>query len=201
MNKAAIMVVTTALAATASFGLAACGSDKAIDDTTGQEATVDSLQMANPFTEYNTIEEAEAAAGFSIDVPDVIETFDNRTIRVMVGNGGVGSDGSMIEVIYYPASQEAGQVTSASSSEDSALAESNEIRVRKMAGSGDASGDYTDYSLNKLDVDGTEVTIGSTDGIVALATWERNGFSYSIGAYTEGGLFTDTIAYLVGAIQ
>lgn len=182
-------------------GLAACQSDKAVDDDTGQEAIVDTTQMANPFTECNTMEEAEAAAGFSMTVPDVVESFTNRTIRVMANEGSGSTDGNLIEVIYYPASGEAGTATSASSTEDTSLAESNEIRVRKMAGSGDVSGDYNEYSTQTLDVDGVNVTLGSANGVITLATWERDGYSYSIGAYTDGGLFTDTIPYLVGAIQ
>lgn len=196
--------ITAAVCASAlalALPLAACGSDKAVDDTTGQEAIMDTTQMANPFTECNTLEEAAAAAGFSIEVPDVIETYSNRTIRVMANSASGSTDGNLIEVIYYPASVEAGQATSASSSENASLSESDEIRVRKMAGSGDPSGDYNEYSTSTLDVDGTTVTLKSANGTVALITWERDGFSYSVGAYTEGGLFTDTIPYLVGAVQ
>lgn len=160
--------LSVAIAGVLALALAGCGSDKIVDENP------DGTQVANPFSEYDTMEQAEAAAGFSIDVPDEALGYLNRTIRVL-------SDSSqpMIEVIYYPGSEEAGQV-----SQDSTGETTKQVCIRKAAGTGDVSGDYNDYANVrgiKGVVDGdAEVTVKGDGALDYLATWERDGYSYAV---------------------
>ena len=78
-------------------------------------------QIGNPWTQWNSIEEAEAAAGFSFGLPAVVlDSYEALEIRTM--------NNQLIEVVYYD--------------------EEFEVCVRKQAGEGqDISGDYNEYEL------------------------------------------------------
>lgn len=53
----------------------------------------------------------------------------------------------------------------------------SDMVIRKAAGSGDISGDYSEYAQVKT-VDG--VTLKGKNGTFSLAIWERDGYTYSI---------------------
>lgn len=58
----------------------------------------------------------------------------------------------------------------------------NQILVfRKSAGTGDNSGDYSEYKNNPdIEINTTNVQIKGNDNIFYTANWEQNGYSYSI---------------------
>lgn len=138
-----------------------------------------SVQIPNPFTEYASLEEAAAAAGFSLTVPESVEGCARRVIQVFDT-----TEEPMIEVIYR-------------NDEDT-----NDIYIRKAAGSGDISGDHTQYAeTSTVAVGELQVTMKGENGQVSLAAWTDAGYAYSIGVRMEGGVSSETMAGLVAAVQ
>ena len=140
-------------------------------ETTAQEATTDEktqetveaesgenvenmLGMPNPYTDHDSLKEAEEDAGFKIQVPDEICGAKAVAFR------NLGTE--MLEVIYYDGDTEV-------------------ARVRKGIGEDDISGDYNVYEIEEVvDVTGTQVTLkGSADGY-ALAVWNEGGYAYAV---------------------
>lgn len=93
-----------------------------------QTPSASSTSLANPFTEYDTLAQAEAAAGFSLQMPDRIPNWmDSMCFRA--------AENAMIEVIVQGGDQE--------------------LRIRKAPGSSDISGDFTAYEWTQtVDADG-----------------------------------------------
>ena len=133
-----------------------------------------STEIANPYVDCETLEEAGELAGFDISVPDEIDGgYTQGTIQAV--------ENEMIQVIY---TTEAGE----------------EITLRKGTGTEDISGDYTAYAEeNTLDVDGTSVTARGNDGLVYAATWTDGTYTYAITA--SAGLESDSVSALVPSIQ
>lgn len=130
------------------------------------DSAATTTQIPNPFTDYETIAEAAEAAGFSMDAPESIGTFGSRTYQVL----GAGEADAMIQVTY---------TASADAAEDYYV-------LRKAAGTDDISGDNSDYaetSMLTLGASNTEVTVKGSDSTISLATWAKDGYSYSLGAY------------------
>ena len=98
------------------LSLAACGAKEAapVSDAPG-------AQIANPFVDYATLAEAEAAAGFPLSAPLSIDGFDEPMIQLM--------SGKMLQLIFR-------------SGDDRLI-------IRKAAGSEDISGDSNTYPETK----------------------------------------------------
>lgn len=131
------------------------------------------VNMINPFTDSDSLEEAEKLAGFSIVIPEKIQGSSNRIYRSM--------DQTLLEIIY----------------EDR---EEIEIaRVRKGTGEADISGDYNEYALEqKVSVKGKQVLLKGENNRFQLAVWSDNGYSYSV---STNGLSLEKMKELVGGIE
>lgn len=132
------------------------------------------IGMPNPFTDHDTLEEAEKQAGFSIQVPEKIGGGSASVFR--------NFSQELLEVIYYQGDQEI-------------------ARVRKGTGLEDISGDYRNYSEVKIEaLEGREVTFKGDDGKVLLAIWNDGTYAYSMSV--EGaGISQEEMATLVKGIQ
>lgn len=80
--------IAFALSAVMALSLAACGA--------AEKKEENAVQLPNPFTEYASMEEAAAAAGFDMSVPDTVDGSTQRTIQVLDT-----AENPMIEVIYH----------------------------------------------------------------------------------------------------
>ena len=110
MKKSAAIILLCLIV----FLFAGCGTQKA-----GQEDSSQLTQMGNPWTEWNSIEEAEAAVGFSVGLPEVIaDSYKAAEFRTM--------NGQLLEIVYRD--------------------KDFEVCLRKQKGEGqDISGDYNEY--------------------------------------------------------
>lgn len=136
-------IIVFVLSAIITLSLAACGSNEK------------TAEIPNPFTEYSSIDEAVKAVGLEISVPDSIDGYADRIIRV-------DPDHKMIEVIYK-------------NSDDA------EIRIRKAVGSEDVSGDYTKYAQSSATTIGDlNVTMKGANDKVSVAVWTNGDYAYSI---------------------
>ncbi len=106
----------------------------------GGAAEPQNVQMANPWQDYDSLQEAEAAAGFSFGLPECFgQTWQAEAFRVM--------NGSLLEVIYRGPEKSA--------------------RVRKAPGSEDISGDYNSYQTVTLaEYENASVTLRENKGIL-----------------------------------
>ena len=143
--------------------LAACGGKTTENNEPNASASSESteikqenVQIPNPWTECDSIEEAAENAGFAFETPKEIGDYKITSVCNL--------DQTMIEVVY--------QLT-----DD----EEKEITIRKGSGTDDISGDYTSYSESKqVKIGEYDVTEQGDEGSVNLATWTADGYSYSV---------------------
>ena len=158
-----------ALALAAMLGICACNAQTA--ETTnagGSEATTTEdepmVGMANPWTEYATLAEAEEAAGFGITVPASVKGYDDVLIQVMkVAN--TDDDGNKADEIIL---------------EYRFMNGTDDVNIRKGKVADDISGVYGEYKESTADVDGNTVTVSSDGSLAYIATWTAGGYSYSV---------------------
>ena len=135
------------------FSLAACGSKDSAPEGSGSAE----MTIANPFVDYDTIEDAAAAAGFDLKAPDTIAELAFRNVQVM--------NSSMIQANYGDPDEE-----------------TNHVVLRKAEGVDDISGDYTEYELVKtVEQNGVNVTLRcEEENAVYGAIWTVDGCSYAL---------------------
>lgn len=112
-------------------------------------------EMANPFIDCETIEDAQGIAGFLIDVPEDLKEwgYEDSWIQAV--------DDYLIQVCY--------------------LNKDEQILVRKGKGEADVSGDYNTYSYTEtIELNGLEIERKGDGNTFNLATWTSGGYSYSI---------------------
>lgn len=215
MKKIAALTLGLAMG----MAFAACGA-KGIDETeepiiggdpatwgptitaeTEDEADGEITQIANPFTECETLEEAAGLAGFSLQVPDALEGYSNRTIQVLLP-----VDEAYTYVIREASEADATEMTEAEVNEDALKAEPEEdhvamieviydngivddttteddVRIRKALGSDDISGDYNVYDTEATyQINDCSVTMKGNGSLVSVALWTEDGYTYAIDA-------------------
>lgn len=119
-----------------------------------QAPSSSSTSLANPFTEYDTLAQAEEAAGFSLQMPDRVPNWmDSMRFRV--------ADDTMIEVLIQGGEQE--------------------LCIRKAPGDSDISGDFTVYEWTQtVDADGITLELRGNGDYARVAIWTRDGYTFSI---------------------
>jgi hypothetical protein len=144
------------------------------NQTVTQEQTSQKTAIGNPWSDWDSIEEAESVIGFSFGLPEVIaDSYAAAEIQTM--------NGELIEVVYRD--------------------EEFEVCVRKQAGEGqDISGDYNQYDIcTEEKVGGATVICYSNSGSDALKQLiSYQGYSWSMvapnGYWGDSGIeFLNTI--------
>lgn len=157
-------LITCIFCLTMAFSVVSCQGDGSINiDSTsdgGQSSTDDLIsddghEIADPFVECGTLEEAENLVGFTINIPGGFDNLQDPIIRV-------DTDYNMIELIYN-------------------CDDDNQIRIRKAISDDDISGDYTVYdSQGSITIGDLEVNISGNDGSINLITWKNGEYSHSV---------------------
>ena len=118
-------------------------------------------QVTNPFVTYQSLEEAQEAAGFTLPVPESFEGAARREIAVI--------DGRIIDVTYLDG-------------EDNRV-----LTIRKGTGEEDISGDYNEYPQEDVtELEGLSVTVRGDGKRIFLALWQEEGYSYAV-SFDKGG--------------
>ena len=139
------------------------------DDAIGGEV----VQIANPFVDYETLDAAAKAAGFSLTAPETVKGWDGEKVIQVMSN-------SMIQIIFHDA-------------------DDNRLFVRKEAGDMDISGDYNVYAEeNTVTVGMYSVTLKGSDGMVSTAIWTSNGYSYAV--MSDVPLAADAMTALIARV-
>ncbi len=145
----------------------------AIETMKASQAASENTQIANPWTEVKTMEEAKDMVGFDLKLPEIPAEYGKKMIQVLDS-----ADAPTIEVIFW-------------NNED------KEIRIRKAPGTGDISGDYTAYAQEqKVQTENRELTLKGEEDKVFLATWTEDGYTYSM--YVEAGISADEMTGMAG---
>ena len=119
--------------------------------------STDTQQIPSPWTDYASLDEAEAAAGFDLAIPDAVDGCSEKQFRALDADGD-----KMIEVIY-------------------ASGEDEIARIRKAPGAEDISGDCNTYTtIEEQTVDGHTVLCKGNDGLIYTATWTDGEYSYAV---------------------
>lgn len=137
-----------------------------------------SMQITNPWSEFDSLEEAEADAGVEITLPESYQGFDHRIYRAM--------HRQMIEVIYQDADGREG------------------FRIRKSRDFGDISGDYTRYDQEKtLEIGNRFVETRGNGDEISVARWGNLSLnlSYAICVAEDQHFTEDDIRSLVEDID
>ena len=139
-----------------------------------QEAHSQTTAIGNPWSDWETLKEAEDTVGFSFGLPEIIaDSYEAVAFRTL--------NGELIEVIYH----------------DGDL----EVRVRKQKGEGqDISGDYTDYETVTEGQfgDGLITTYHNSGDHAVKQTISAHGYSLSLTA--PNGYWGDSNADFLNAI-
>lgn len=165
MKKRIIALITIAASA---MVLGACSSS-------GVSSVTSSAAEANPWEEFDTLEEAEEAAGVEITVPDMSEYGTDEVYMVCAAL-------SEVEIQYYDGDEQTAY-------------------IRKANDDGDISGDYNTYDYeNTATINDNEVTVKGTDGNeLNLAIWHVGDYAYCVG-FTDTVSF-DELTDIVAAIE
>ena len=133
--------------------MAGCGREISPAET-AVPATEALLQIGNPWKDYSSLEEAEAASGLDFPMPETIAgSYVAESFRVM--------NGQLLEVRYRD--------------------DTIEVNVRMQSGEGqDLSGVYGEFEREQtFQVDGAVVVVKDIDGgVVQLIS--KDGYSYSL---------------------
>lgn len=110
--------------------------------------------MPNPLVKYSTLDEARKAIGYDFAVPATLpEGYEMKDIIVISNN--------LAEVFY--------------------MKDDSSILYRTSKGTVDISGDYNEYdNVKTVIVGNAEVTVKGNGDSINLATWSKDGVSYSI---------------------
>ena len=159
-------------------------SQTASDTSAPQEPIVGADPSTwSPFTDCESLAEAEDVAGFKLTIPESIEGFTPSSYAVM-------KEYQLIQVDF---------------NDD----DNHYICIRKAIDDKDISGDYNVYNeKNDVTADGIKVTLRGNDGKVCLATWTNGEYAYSImysslsdAGRSDAGLSQDAMMKLVSEVR
>lgn len=129
-------------------------------------------QIPNPFTEYETIDEALKAVNFNALYPaNAPEGYEVSDIFVM--------SGELLQIVYKNAD--------------------NEIIYRTQKGTGDISGDYNTFkSTQVLKVGDITASVRTSDNGMSVI-WTSNGLTYSV--YSDKALTNESISPIISSVK
>ena len=143
-----------------------------IDLNSATESGNENVQIPNPFENYETLDEAAKAAGFNMTAPDAVDGYTEKSIQVM--------SGEMIQVLFYDGN--------------------SMLHICKAAGNEDISGDYNVYAENRIiTVNDHSVTMAGNDGMINLAKWKSNGYTYA--AMSDKAMSIEAMTALVSQVS
>ena len=169
--KVLFSVAAAALAAALVISGTACKtSDKAGASTVS--ASSESVQIPNPWVDCKTLEEAQALAGFDLQLPEAPEGYTIENISVI--------QNEILQVIYTKGEQE--------------------ICIRKGVGTDDISGDYNTYDTTVTrEMTSSSATLKGSNGEFHLAIWNDGEYAYAVSS--SEALTEDEMAELAGSVE
>lgn len=129
------------------------------EDIAPKSAEESKLRLANPWSDWNTLEEAEKATGIHLSVPSSYTGQDGVRFHHL----RYRSLESMLEILYTDDSGTIG------------------LRIRKSGSEEpEIRGDYNEYKTIFTEQVSDHDVLFKGDTAISLASWEQNGFRYSV---------------------
>lgn len=166
-------VFVVLLAAALLFSAAACNaaSNSSTTDTTSDSS--ENTQIPNPFTDYDSLQDAIDDVSLDFTVPESIENYPDIYYRAI-------KDEKLLEVQYRN--------------------ENDQICIRKAPGEDDISGDYNSYNgAEEAEIGSRTVTLKGDGEVFHNITWTEDGYTYSV--YSDAGLSREACAAIVEAVK
>ncbi len=136
------------------FSMTSCNENNTKESSKTNSGDTKPVEIPNPFTECDTISDAEKLTGFTFTVPESIENYGNPKIRVI--------NNEIIEIMFINENDD-------------------KITFRKAQTNDDISGDYNNYTDEKsITVGDKTVTLKGNDGKIMTSVWKYDNFSYSV---------------------
>ena len=156
----------------------ACTSDSSIPDQNQSR----SVSMPNPFTSYGSIQEARTAFGRDFAVPSLPAGYRVADIAVAEIQGA-----KLAQILYEQGTRQVlYRVTPA-------------LDGNRDAAATMLSGDYNRYAEHAtLHAGSSRVLVRGRDGLVFVAYWEHNGYSYCLTA--QNGLPSEQVQTIVESV-
>ena len=175
--------ISLALCAALALSMTACSGDETEEAdpdpaasqsiSAEQETTSVTPEQDGTYADYQTLEEAQTAVGFTWAVPESIGDSTDREFRV--------ADGSVLDILYLKD-------------------ETRTACLRKALGTEDLSGDSTEYELmEEVSVGDCTVSMRGANGLYSLAVWNDDTYTYSVSL--ETGISQDELSQLVQSLQ
>ena len=179
MKKAFALALCAALA----LSVTACSSDEpeesSSEPSTSQSTSVEqnstsvTPEQDGSYVDYQTLEEAQSAVGFTWNVPYSIGDSTDREFRV--------ADGSVLDILYKKD-------------------ETRTACLRKAAGTEDLSADSAQYEqVEEAAVGNSTVSMRGSNDLYSLAIWTDDTYTYSVSLDT--GISQDELSQLVQSLQ
>ena len=155
------------------FGIL-CGQDAyTVKDGSIVFAAEENVQIPNPFTDYQTVEEAQKALSFTAKVPGSLPDSYRFDAVQLLGN-------DFIQVFYKNGD--------------------HEILYRMAKGDEDISGDYNVYTdVKTVTVGDVSVTVRRGGEHTTGAIWTDQGYSFSV--YADSDLTEDAVLAIVKSVR
>lgn len=169
MKKVLMVVLALAMV----LSMTACGEqEKQEKQMTGVGSG--NVQIANPFVECETLDDATEIAGFSMTAPTAVPNWVNGTVIRAVEN-------DMIEMTYTGTKQQ-------------------ELRIRKARGNEDISGMHSSFDeVKEVAVEGRDITLKINGEKIYVVIWSDEDYSYAVS--TTEGLEQTHIENLISGIN
>lgn len=130
------------------------------------------VQVVSPIVDYDSLDDAARAVGFSLTAPESVEGYGEKSVQVI--------DGGMIQIIFSDGE--------------------NRLFIRKQAGGEDISGDFNSYAeVKTVSVDGCDVTFKGNGGTVSTAIWTDGGCSYAV--ISDVPMSADTMTAIIAQVK
>lgn len=132
-------------------------------------------QLPSPLTEYGTVEEAAKAVDFKVRVPAAFRDMTIESVNVVTGE--------TLQIDYA----------------DGVCYRVSGATLRNELGSGDISGDYTEYArVSTVSVSGQSVTVKGDNAGIMLAVWGDDANSFSVSF--EKAVNSDWVSAIVSSV-
>ena len=161
-------ILSLVLALALMLALAACGPVTTIPAD---------VEIPNPWTDFDTMNEAKAVIGYDITAPETLAGLSQTAIRFL------NDRDKILEVCYGGETEGADRAS-----------------LRKGTGAEDISGDSTDYAKTETVTVGDITVTEKGDGEnVFSAVWTKGDYSYAF--FSTVGVSADTLAEQIAGIE
>lgn len=157
-------------------------------ETTEAEDPIQEAAVYDPWTSCNSLQEAEEALGFGLELPEMVKDFEAPHVNI-------AQDSSNLWVIFRKYTLEHDPKYY-----DNIITVSKMISIQKYPSCGAPYYDAADYDTKLVNIDGRDVVLLLDNQEVVKAHWVADGFGYSV-IFENCGLTAYTVVPVITSIH